>query len=547
MRSDSGQAFGYTDGADLERALVEFLEGTEDRSVLSSVLLAQVGDWPRRYHFSPRRANLLRPLESFLRGKRVLEIGAGCGAVTRYLGECGCDVLAIEGSVARARVAAARCADLERVSVVAETLQALAPTPRFDVVTLIGVLEYARIFFPAQGGQDPVDAMLSCAARFLAPGGVLLVAIENQLGLKYFAGYHEDHVSEAMFGVEDRYQPTGVVTFGRAELSARLRRAGLGCQEWLYPFPDYKLPVAVLSERGVRAENGVDLGPLAVASVAADPQTPSSMSFALEAAWRPVMRNGLAGELANSFLAIASAQSLGVVDKDVLAWHFSVERARPFAKRTVFRVRGETVWVEPERLESDAGGAVQGSLTMRVAATPFQRGELWHQALLALLNEPGWTSERVVRWAARWLACLEEFHPAVAGCRDVDFRLQGRMLDAVPRNMLVDGRQHGFIDLEWELEGGVSLGHLCYRAIVQSLMGVASVARPADEADLSLVGLFGHCMSALGFGEPRERLAEWHEQERIFQKCATGVDIPREFAAVEAFRLPMRAGQELGR
>jgi SAM-dependent methyltransferase len=547
MRSDSGQAFGYTDGADLERALLEFLDGTEDRSVLSSTLLAQVGDWPRRYHFSPRRANLLRPLASFLQGKRVLEIGAGCGAITRYLGECGCDVLAIEGSVARARVAAARCADLNKVSVVAETLQAFEPRPRFDVVSLIGVLEYARIFFPAREGEDPVDAMLACAARFLAPGGVLLVAIENQLGLKYFAGYHEDHVSDAMFGVEDRYQPTGVVTFGRAELSSRLRRAGLGCQEWLYPFPDYKLPVAVLSERGVRAENGVDLGPLAVASVAADPQTPSSMSFALEAAWRPVMRNGLGGELANSFLAIASTQAQEVVDQDALAWHFSVERAKPFAKQTVFRVRGESVWVEPERLEADAHGAVQGALTMRIAATPFQRGELWQQALLTLLNEPGWTAERVVRWAARWLACLEAFHPALAGCRDVDFRLPGRMLDAVPRNMLVEGEQQGFIDLEWELEEGVSLGHLCYRAIVQSLTGVASVAPPADEADLSPVRLFGRCMSALGFGEPGARLAEWHEQERTFQKCATGVDIPREFSSVEAFRLAVRAGQERSR
>lgn len=548
LRRGEEAAFAYTDGEAIERGLLDFLAAAADRSVLSSALLAEVGDWPRRYHLSPRRANLLRPLEPFLRGRRVLEIGAGCGAITRYLGECGCEVLAVEGSAARARVAAARCAGLDNVAVVAETLQALEARPLFDVVTLIGVLEYARIFFPAASGADPVDAMLACAARFLTPGGVLLVAIENQLGLKYFAAYGEDHVNQAMFGIEDRYRPEGVVTFGRMELSARLRAAGLACQQWLFPFPDYKLPVSVLSERGARAADGVDLGPLAAASVAADPQTPASMSFSLEAAWRPVMRNGLGGELANSFLALASAQPLSIVGQDVLAWHFAVERARPYAKRTVFRVRGsEGVWVEPERLEAANDGTARTALTMRLAAAPFQRGELWHHALIALLNEPGWSAEQVANWAARWLACLEARHPAAAGCRDVDARLPGWLLDAVPRNMLVDGAQQGFIDLEWELEIGVSLGHLCYRAIVQSLMGVASVASPGDERDLSPLRLFRHCMAALGFGEVEGRVAEWHLQERDFQVQATGVDIPRDFAGVETFRCQARKPREWGR
>lgn len=547
LRRDAGPAFGYTDGEAFERDLLEFLERTEDRSVLSSALLREVGDWPRRYHLSPRRANLLRPLEPFLRGKRVLEIGAGCGAITRYLGEIGCEVLAVEGSSARARVAAARCADLDAVSVVAETLQGVEPQPLFDVVTLIGVLEYARIFFPAPAGVDPIDAMLSCAVRFLAPGGRLLVGIENQLGLKYFAGYGEDHVNQSMFGVEDRYTPDGVTTFGRKALSDRLHRAGLGALEWLFPFPDYKLPVAVFSERGVRAEDGVDLGSLAAASVPADPQTPRSMSFSLEAAWRPVIRNGLGGEMANSFLAIAAREPGAVVERDVLAWHFAVERDRRYAKRTVFRVQEDGVWVEPQVLRD--GGlrpdelpcAGREGLAMHLAPTRFQHGELWHHALLSILNEPGWTADQVARWAARWLSCLEGLHPAAAGRpAGLDTLLPGWLLDAVPRNMIVDGAEARFIDLEWELRDGVALGHLCYRAIVQSLTGVASVAAPATATDLSPLHVFEHCMAVLGFGEVGTRLSAWHDRERAFQVLATGVDIPREFSAVVASRLAVR-------
>lgn len=91
-------------------------------------------------------------------------------------------------------------------------------------------------------------------------------------------------------------------------------------------FSKTNCPWRWLPERGVRAEDGVDLGSLAAASVPADPQTPRSMSFSLEAAWRPVIRNGLGGELANSFLAIAACEPGEVVERDVLAWHFAVER-----------------------------------------------------------------------------------------------------------------------------------------------------------------------------------------------------------------------------
>ena len=42
-----------------------------------------------------------------------------------------------------------------------------------------------------------------------------------------------------MYGIEDHYDADGIVTFGRDELAARLATAGLTCQQWWYPFPDY--------------------------------------------------------------------------------------------------------------------------------------------------------------------------------------------------------------------------------------------------------------------------------------------------------------------
>ena len=47
---------------------------------------------------------------------------------------------------------------------------------RFDVVTLIGVLEYSRKFVRA---ENPLQAMLAYCRAMLKPGGPLLIAIEN--------------------------------------------------------------------------------------------------------------------------------------------------------------------------------------------------------------------------------------------------------------------------------------------------------------------------------------------------------------------------------
>lgn len=50
-------------------------------------------------------------------GEDVLELGCGCGAMTRYLGEIGAIVDSIEGTSSRARIAGERCRELENVKI----------------------------------------------------------------------------------------------------------------------------------------------------------------------------------------------------------------------------------------------------------------------------------------------------------------------------------------------------------------------------------------------------------------------------------------------
>lgn len=71
--------------------------GTDDLGSGSEVLLGQASSWPLIYHVSPHRWSLLDCIGLPGRACTVLELGAGCGSVARWLGERFSDVRAIEG------------------------------------------------------------------------------------------------------------------------------------------------------------------------------------------------------------------------------------------------------------------------------------------------------------------------------------------------------------------------------------------------------------------------------------------------------------------
>lgn len=532
-------AFSYTDGNETERQLLESVKAVSDRSVLSMEIRQQVRDWPTRYHFSPRRANLLRPLLPYFEGKDVLEVGAGCGAISRFLGENGARVVALEGSGARARITAARCKGLENVDVVADVFQRFPAEARFDVVTLIGVLEYARIFFSRSGERDPVDAMLLHARRFLRPGGVLILAIENQLGLKYFAGCPEDHVSVPMFGIEDLYSDSGVVTFGKQELVRRLQASGFVSQSWSYPFPDYKLPTCVVTEGGMAAHPKLDLSPLMSASVVADPQVPSRFLFSLEQAWGVVCRNGLAGDLANSFLVVAGGEDMPCHDQNVLVRHYSVERLPRFSKAVTIRQCEGGAWVESRLLCPEGAVAPGGRLCLKLSDGEFFAGLVWQKELFRALNKQNWSVGELALWADVWVGHFLELISMERKSIGLDTRLDGFLLDAVPRNLLVNGVAGQFIDLEWDWKEGVEFGHLLYRGIMLGLLSVGSVAAPCDPGLLNAGNLFIAVCYELGFVFSWERFEKTHRLEREIQYQVNGVEWVR-FDEIAGYRLSVR-------
>ncbi|SFO39701.1 class I SAM-dependent methyltransferase [Nitrosospira briensis] len=521
VRAEYG-GISYSDGKEVEERIAGIINNAEDLTTLSAELASHCTDWPTTYHLSRKRANLLRPFEDQLRGKSVLEIGAGCGAITRYLGETGMEVLALEGSLSRASIAASRCRDLANVKVVAEAFDHFKPLSQFDVVTFIGVLEYARKFFPGNG-VDPVDAMLAMAKSLLVPGGKLIIAIENQLGLKYFAGFPEDHTGKPMFGIEEHYSKDGVVTFGRKELGRRVNRTGLSAQQWWYPFPDYKLPSLMVSEAGALPQDDIDLIVVVRSACITDPQTPQSISFNQGRAWPTVIRNSLLGEMANSFVLLASDASFSQ-QCPPLAVHYAADRLPEFAKKVVFkRATDGTVIAHQIALYPSAKPNGNSRLKQRLVDQPFVKGELWQDRLLEIMTSPDWTAEQIHEWMKVWFDAF----CSLAGITDrrniTDRRVSGNYLDAIPRNMLIDRSGAPiFIDQEWTLVDDLSIGHLSFRALLASFSSIGTVAKPRDNAQLRVLPLITHVMHCVNIDLNEWRMKNYLQLEAQLDRLATG-------------------------
>ena len=82
----------------------------------------------------------------------------------------------------------------------------------FLIVCLIGVVEYGASYIPS---KTPYEDFLKIMLRHVKKSGHLMIAIENKLGLKYFAGCKEDHLGTWFSGLEGYPDGGSARTFSR--------------------------------------------------------------------------------------------------------------------------------------------------------------------------------------------------------------------------------------------------------------------------------------------------------------------------------------------
>ena len=233
----------YCDGAIED----ELLEIARDYSTVEfQRIIEEKKSWPVLYHLSALRENIVEwlPIDKKM---KVLEIGAGCGAITGALAAKAGEVTCIDLSKKRSMINAYRHVDCDNVMIHVGNFQDVEPDLPcdYDYICLIGVFEYAQAYIQS---KTPYEDFLNIIKKHVKPQGHIVIAIENKFGLKYWAGCKEDHLGTYFSGLED-YPDGGVVrTFTKDGLLAIAKKCGCEENSMYYPYPDYKFPTSIYSD-----------------------------------------------------------------------------------------------------------------------------------------------------------------------------------------------------------------------------------------------------------------------------------------------------------
>ena len=481
--------FLYSDGITSEHYLRKVFSKSQDLSSQSQELERWIKDWPSEYHLSAKRSQLLRGF-NFDRSKKVLEVGCGCGAITRFLGETFDDVVSVEGSLARSRLARLRTRGLDNVSILSAPFQEIRFKGKFDLIICVGVFEYSGAFVDA---EDPYDSILQYFNELLTSDGQLIIAIENQFGLKYFSSSSEDHTNRMFEGIEG-YPNFGdsVRTFGYDDLKSKLM-GYFPITEFYFPYPDYKLPVCILSEKFL---DRVDASELIGQLEERDYSTHRHPLFDESLAYAELDKNGKLPFFSNSFLVISTKQSMSGIEMQGLGVLFTSNRSRRFQTVTHFLEHDDhSIWAHKEPVLQEFSSDYR-KLSLRPTRDKWQTGHSLHSVISNRARNRKVDFEEIFLPCKVWVERLKELSTEENGTLVLD----GKYLDCIWRNSYIDKDACLFIDLEWEWHERIPLNTLIIRAIYCFLSDIlfCSIEIHPDFNHISTKKLFKKIVASIG-------------------------------------------------
>ncbi len=197
--------------------------------------------WEKYMEQSVLRQSLLNWYE-FDGESSLLEIHAGAGALTGLFCERCKTVTALVSDEEEAERLSQRYAERKNLRIrIGDPMELFqAAGERFDYIVSVGGLEYAK---------EPVEALKGWLG-LLKREGILLMAVENRYGLKYFCGAKDPHTHLSFDGVNGYLHGAngrGRCLDGR-ELEAILAQAGALQYKLYYPVPDSRMPQMIFTD-----------------------------------------------------------------------------------------------------------------------------------------------------------------------------------------------------------------------------------------------------------------------------------------------------------
>ena len=232
----------YSDGT-IEEKMLDIAMHCDSEQIDEKLKATE--SWPFFYHFSTIRENILNwyPFDS---NDEILEVGSGCGALTGLFCEKCREVTALDLSLQRSEINAWRHQECGNLKIVVSDIEKYVRQAhkKFNYIIMVGVFEYVGSYMNT---DDPYSYTLNLLNGLLKKDGMLLIAIENRFGARYFSGVSEDHLGTYYSSIEG-YGDNKVRTFNRKEWNNLLSGNGFNEYRVFYPYPDYKFPLTVYSD-----------------------------------------------------------------------------------------------------------------------------------------------------------------------------------------------------------------------------------------------------------------------------------------------------------
>lgn len=306
----------YCDGAS-EDALLELVQKIPEQEYPQAI--REACSWEVLYHLSDLRENIVEwiPMDKSM---KVLEVGSGCGAITGSLARKAGSVTCVDLSRKRSLINAYRHRECDNVTIHVGNFSDIEPElPQdYDYVCLIGVFEYGQSYI---GGDTPFTDFYKIIKKHVKPGGRVVIAIENKLGLKYWAGCREDHVGAFFAGLEDYPEGGAARTFSRNGLEKILKECGEEDIHFYYPYPDYKFMTMLYSDRYLPK-----VGELS--NNLRNFDRDRMLLFDEKRVFDMLIREGMFAQYSNSFLVVAGPEP------ETMYTRFSNDRAAHLCIRT---------------------------------------------------------------------------------------------------------------------------------------------------------------------------------------------------------------------
>ena len=493
----------YSDGAveDEILAIVKDASRVEYPSIIE-----KKKSWPILYHLSPLRGNIVDwlPIKS---GDKVLEIGAGCGAITEKLSEKAKSVTCVDLSAKRSHINAYRNQDKDNIEIYVGNFNDIEPSlpEDYDFACMIGVFEYGQSYIHT---TTPYEDFLKIMQKHVKKDGCIVIAIENKFGLKYWAGCKEDHLGTYFSGLEGYPEGGSARTFSRKGLEEIFKNCGVESYSFYYPYPDYKFPTTIYSDKRLPYSGELTNN---MRNFDRDRMVLFNEKYVFDG----IIKDGLFDIFSNSYMVVIGREP------DTCYVKYSNDRAEEYGLRTdiVDTPKGKVVRKIP--LNEQAKEHIRNMKRSCELLKERYQGSGLAVNDCRLLEDEGYAEfpyEKGVTLEELLDTCLEkEDMEGFYRLFDRYFELisygQDKAVtdyDLIFSNILVDGEHWTVIDYEWTVERRISPAEIAFRAVYCYVLE----EEKRNKLNLDLI------MNKLGISQ--QTAEDYREKEGQFQKQVTG-------------------------